>query len=295
MKQVRKLLLGCVFIAALAVGGVFLYQAQHRLDSPAEKPAEPAASLQVAYIGDDFSLPAVDNELPVYDKYTEAMRKEKGLPLSYGGKREYFYGERVAYLTFDDGPNRENTGRILDILSQEGIHGTFFLTGQNVERYPDVVKRIYQSGNAIGMHSYSHDYKKIYASPQAYMQEMAQTEGLIYQAIGVCPIISRAPGGTSGHFTKEYWQALSDHGYIEVGWNALTGDADGTGKTAAKEVANLKSQLQARPYLHSHLIILMHDASGHEATVQALPEIIRLLRSQGYTFRVVTTAVPQPW
>ena len=122
-----------------------------------------------------------------------------------------------------------------------------------------------------------------------------KTAGLIYDVIHVRPVISRAPGGTSGHFTKAFWQALNQEGYIEVGWNSLTGDADGTGKTAGKEVENIKKQLVLRPYLHSHLVILMHDASGHQATVEALPELIKLLKSQGYTFRVVTTAIPPSW
>ena len=76
------------------------------------------------------------------------------------------------YLTFDDGPNRANTEKILDILEREHIRATFFLTGRNVGRYPDVVRRIYQSGHAIGVHSYSHDYKKLYSSPQAYIDEL---------------------------------------------------------------------------------------------------------------------------
>ena len=175
------------------------------------------------------------------------------------------------------------------------IFELFFLIGQNVIRYPDVVKKIYQSGNAIGVHSYTHDYKKIYVSPKAYTDELLQTEEEIYKILGVRPIISRAPGGTEGHFTKDFWTAINNIGYIEVGWNALTGDADGTGKTADKEVENIKQQLQLRPYLHRHLVILMHDAYGHGATVDALPDIIHLLKGQGYTFRVVTTAIPPSW
>ena len=115
----------------------------------------------VAFVGDDFSLPSVDNDKPVYDKYTTRQRQEKGLPTTYGGTRDYYYGDNVVYLTFDDGPNDKNTPRILEILKKENIKATFFLTGQNVARYPDVVKQIYQSGNAMGLHSYTHDYKKI--------------------------------------------------------------------------------------------------------------------------------------
>jgi len=250
---------------------------------------------KAAYIGQNFSLPDADSNVPVYDKYTLKQRREKGLPLTYGKTREYFYGDHVVYLTFDDGPNKDNTDKILDILEKEKIHATFFLMGKNIEKNPDIVKRIYEDGDAIGLHSYSHDYKKLYRSPRAYTDELEKTEELIYNIIGVRPIISRAPGGTSGHFTKAYWRAVNDLGYIEVGWNALTGDADGTGRTAGQEVTNIQKQLVIRPYLNSHLVILMHDAVGHEATVQALPQIIKLLKSQGYTFRVVTTAIPPAW
>jgi peptidoglycan/xylan/chitin deacetylase (PgdA/CDA1 family) len=291
-----KIIVGLLAICVLAGSGWLLYS--HHGQHIAAAVQQQAASIShpdMAFVGEDFTLPAVDNDLPVYDRYTVQQRKDKGLPLTYGTTRDYYYGDHVAYLTFDDGPNKENTTKILKILKDEQIHATFFLTGNNVERYPDVVKAIYESGNAIGIHSYSHDYKKIYASPQAYMDEVDKTAGLIYDVIHVRPVISRAPGGTSGHFTKAFWQALNQEGYIEVGWNSLTGDADGTGKTAGKEVENIKKQLVLRPYLHSHLVILMHDASGHQATVEALPELIKLLKSQGYTFRVVTTAIPPSW
>lgn len=298
MKETSKIVIGCIAVCLLAVAGGICYQRNQQHMAQAAGSSIPSIIEQkpdVAFIGDDFSLPPVDNDKPVYDKYTLAERKAKGLPLTYGKTREYYYGDHVVYLTFDDGPNKANTEKILQILKDEDIHATFFLTGQNVRLYPDVVKEIYQSGNAIGVHSYTHDYKKIYASPQAYMDELLQTDTLIYNAIGVRPVISRAPGGTSGHFTPAFWQAIQDVGYIEVGWNALTGDADGTGKTAEKEIANVKNQMALRPYLHSHLVILMHDASGHEATVEALPMIIKMLKDQGYTFRVVTTAIPPSW
>ena len=289
-----RIITGLLAICVLAGSGWVLYD-HHGHIAPEGQQAAAISHPDVAFVGDDFTLPAVDNDLPVYDHYTVQQRKDKGLPLTYGTTRDYYYGDHVAYLTFDDGPNKENTTKILKILKDEQIHATFFLTGNNVERYPDVVKAIYESGNAIGIHSYSHDYKKLYASPKAYMDEVDQTAGLIYDVIHVRPLISRAPGGTSGHFTKAFWQALNQEGYIEVGWNALTGDADGTGKTAGKEIDNIKKQLALRPYLHSHLVILMHDASGHQATVEALPGLIKLLKSQGYTFRVVTTAIPPSW
>lgn len=290
-----KLALGCVLIVVLASAGLTMHVMSHSFDRVRSVVMPFERQAKEVYVGDEFSLPPADNDLPVYDRYTTRERRAKGLPQTYGAKRSYFYGDHVAYLTFDDGPNQANTEKILDILEREHIRATFFLTGRNVGRYPDVVRRIYQSGHAIGVHSYSHDYKKLYSSPQAYIDELLKTEEMIYHIIGVRPVISRAPGGTAGHFTKEYWQAIQDIGYVDVGWNALTGDADGTGKTAAKAVENLRSQLAARPYLNTHLIILMHDAAGHEETVKALPPIIAMLKQQGYTFRVVTPSTPPAW
>lgn len=290
-----KLMIGCVLILLLASVGAAMHVMSHSSAGVRAVVMPFERKEKEVYIGDNFSLPPVDNDLPVYDRYTTRERSAKGLPQSYSEPRSYFYGDHVAYLTFDDGPNKANTEKILSILDREQVKATFFLTGTNVSRYPDVVRHIYQSGNAIGVHSYSHDYKKIYSSPQAYIDELLKTEESIYYVIGVRPIISRAPGGTAGHFTKAYWQAIADIGYVDIGWNALTGDADGTGKTADKAVENLRRQLAERPYLNTHLIILMHDAAGHEETVKALPRIIAMLKQQGYTFRVVTPATPPAW
>ena len=84
-------------------------------------------------------------------------------------------------------------------------------------------------------------YDTIYASPAAYMKEVDQTANpRIYQVIHARPIISRARAVRPA-ILHSFWDALRAQGYIEVGWNALTGDADGTGKTAAKSVENLKN------------------------------------------------------
>ena len=291
----KKIILGFAVVVLLAAGAVGLQLFPDGGTVANDGVSLPSSKPDVVFIDDNFSLPPIDNDKPVYDKYTTAQRKEKGLPTTYGQDREYYYGDHVVYLTFDDGPNPKNTEKILDILKQENIHATFFLTGRNIEAYPEVVKKIYQSGNAIGLHSYSHEYKNLYKSPEAYTEELLQTEKLIYDILHVRPIISRAPGGTKGHFTKDFWTAINDIGYIEVGWNSLTGDADGTGKTPGKELENVKKQMAERPYLNSHLVILMHDATGHEATVEALPSLIKHLKDQGYTFRVVTPAIPPSW
>ena len=73
--------------------------------------------------------------------------------------------EKVVFLTFDDGPNTVNSPKVLDILSQAGVHGTFFVVGKQVslETAP-VLKAEYDAGHAIGLHSMTHDYSLLYPS-----------------------------------------------------------------------------------------------------------------------------------
>ena len=291
INRLKKMILGGVMMAVLipVTASIILSVRAHQLSDRIRQQEAVIQELE----DENKNLAGAFLTETIEESEREALQEEQDAGTPAAGEEEE--GQKKIYLTFDDGPSDKNTEAILKILQDEHIHATFFLTGKNVERYPEVVKAIYASGNAIGIHSYSHVYDRIYASPAAYMKEVDQTANLIYQVIHARPIISRAPGGTAGHFTRSFWDALRAQGYIEVGWNALTGDADGTGKTAAKSVENLKKQLQQRPYLQSHLVILMHDGAGHEATVKALPQIIKLLKEKGYTFRVVTTAIPPCW
>lgn len=289
------IVVGILFFAAMVLLGKAplapSFAQLNRVVQTVMRPGEP----KIDVVGDTFVLPAEASKLPLYDTYTIAQRKQKGLPLEPAIARTYDYEDKTVYLTFDDGPNKQNTEKILDVLKDQGIRGTFFLVGKNVLQCPDVVKRMYTEGNAIGNHTYDHEYKKVYQSPEAYTAELEKTDDAIHNILGVRPIISRAPGGTSGHFTKAFWNRVTSLGYIEVGWNALAGDADGTAPTAPKMVSAIKSQLAKRPYLNNHLVILMHDASGHGETVKALPDIIALLKAEGYHFAVVNASIPPMW
>jgi peptidoglycan/xylan/chitin deacetylase (PgdA/CDA1 family) len=84
------------------------------------------------------------------------------------------------YLTFDDGPS-ENTDRILDILDDYNVKATFFVIGQDPVEYGDTYKRIVDEGHTIGMHSYSHNYSKIYASEEAFIEDYNQIHDLKLQ------------------------------------------------------------------------------------------------------------------
>ncbi len=241
---------------------------------------------------DDFSnLQLADPSIPVYDKYIIWERQEKGLPIILP-ELEPYYAESTVYLTFDDGPDDKVTPQILDILKAENVKATFYVCGNMVETYPNVLKRIFNEGHAIGNHSYNHRYDQIYASPWSFMEQIIQTDTAIKNVIGVRPFIIRAPGGIS-NFTANYWSMIEECGYVEHDWNALTEDATPSKPNASMQVNNVLKYLGDNP--PRSVIILMHSNSDKVETVKALPEIIHFLRDWGYKFGVVTPMTPQPW
>ena len=195
--------------------------------------------------------------------------------------------QKIAYLTFDDGPYPETTPRILKILQDEGVKATFFVLGKQVERYPYLLKAEYEQGEGIGNHSYSHIYSLIYRSPEAFLAEIKQTEELIFKAIGTRPRIVRAPGGTQGHFHVNYYNTLDAANYLIYDWNVSAGDAAAPLVRADQLVQNIESQVPGK----SRIIILMHDAGAKVTTIDALPRILKYLKQQGYSFGVITPKV----
>ncbi len=267
-----------------------------------EKPAAPKAenaavpkaenAVASAYVtaADDFGNLALDNpSLPVYDRYTLAERRAKGLSTALPTIAPYSE-QKTAYLTFDDGPDEKNTDAILDILKQEGVKATFYVVGRNVDAYPGTAGRIFAEGHALGNHSYDHDYDRLYASVDNYLEEMEEADEAVYRLIGMRPLITRAPGGRMSHFTGAYDAVMADNGYVEHDWNVSSADSDPNGPVAQDFIDNIAGQT-----VMESAIILMHCSAGHEETVKALPEIIRILREKGYAFGVVTPMTPQPW
>ena len=198
--------------------------------------------------------------LPVYDKMTIAQRREKGLPTALPELTPYSTG-KVAYLTFDDGPENVNTIAILDTLKENNAVATFYVTGAHAELYPDVLKRIYEEGHAIGNHSYDHDYDRLYPSIDGFMSEMMHTDDVIMKILGVRPMILRAPGGTIGHFSDIYWQTIKENGYTEHDWNVSSADAAPNHPVAQDFIDNIDFGTSDGK---ESAIILMHCSEGHE-------------------------------
>ena len=115
---------------------------------------------------------------------------------------EYYFHPKTMYLTFDDGPSEENTERVLDILKKRNIKATFFLVGENVERHPEIVRRIVREGHTIGIHCYNHDYKALYQSAETYVEDFEHARRVVYETCGVEAQMFRFPGGSINNYNQ---------------------------------------------------------------------------------------------
>ncbi|HHY83612.1 MAG TPA: polysaccharide deacetylase family protein [Clostridiales bacterium] len=195
-------------------------------------------------------------------------------------------GEKVAYLTFDDGPTPSITSAILDILAEENIKATFFVIGNLAERYPEIVKRQYEEGHGIGNHTYTHVFKHIYKKPENFVDELIKTENVLQSILGEDKNLKliRFPGGSFGNNLKPFREAANEAGYAYVDWNSLNGDAESVKPLSAEKlIARMKETVHGQ----SGLVVLMHDAPQKQTTVEALPKIIKFLKSKGYRFELL--------
>lgn len=202
--------------------------------------------------------------------------------------------DKIIYLTFDDGPTRDNTNDIVFKLLEYGIKASFFVEGADVERYPDRMEAIFNRGHVIACHSYTHVYADIYSSTNAFIDEIKQYENALIDALGeenfakVKKII-RFPGGTNNSYLSgegkalSYISAVRALGYSVYDWTALTGDAAGN-KDAQSFITSLGTSLETAKNRGQDLIVLMHD---NVYTNEALGQILDYLIGQGYYFDTI--------
>ncbi len=237
-----------------------------------------------------------DNLNEVVDQTEEIIEETNTLPNPVYGENaknrmetiyELVNEEKIAYLTFDDGPSSSITPQILQILEEEGVKATFFVLGSRVELLPDMLKKAYEAGHYIGNHGYSHDYARIYSSPTAVLDEYNRTEAIIKNAIGnenYNSYLFRFPGGSEGGKYKtikeEAKALLHENNIAYINWNTLTNDAVGH-PTAESIVNDLKAGVQGK----NSIVVLMHDTGTKQLTADTLRENIQYLREQGYTFK----------
>ena len=198
----------------------------------------------------------------------------------------------VIWLTFDDGPSAKLTPKVLDILKKENVKATFFVINYS-ESNEHLIKRIVAEGHTIGIHGYSHEYSKIYKSKETFMSNIYTLQDKIYKSTGVKSMYIRFPGGSSNTVSRKYCKGIMTEltkevlakGFKYFDWNISSGDAGGA-KDAKAVYKNVKKSLSKK----RGNLVLCHDI--HQKTLEALPDIIKYAKKEGYTFARIDDDTP---
>lgn len=194
--------------------------------------------------------------------------------------------EKVAYLTFDDGPG-ELTQQYLDVLKKHNAVATFFLIGQQIEDNQDIVRREIREGHEIGIHTWCHDSNVIYQSSDSYCQDVEQVNTYLKENFDYQAKLWRFPWGSSNCYIssckRNIIERLQNQGLEYSDWNVSAEDSVGT-PTTASIIENVKKDC----FQVKYPVILMHDSNINRATLESLEDIIELLEEAGYRFDVLS-------
>ncbi len=200
--------------------------------------------------------------------------------------RKIIVSNGVIYLTFDDGPNSGTTNVILDILKEEGVKATFFVTNNGPD---ELIKREYDEGHTVALHTASHDYSIVYASDESYFNDLYSVQNRVKRITGYESKIIRFPGGASNTVSRRYSNGIMsrltkevvNRGFKYYDWNISSGDAGSTTQ-ASGVYNNVVSNLR-----HDRVnMVLMHDIKPY--TRDAIRDIIRYGKNNGYRFEKIT-------
>jgi peptidoglycan-N-acetylglucosamine deacetylase len=197
---------------------------------------------------------------------------------------------KMVALTFDDGPYGKPTEQILDILHNQWVKATFFVTGMNAEKYPEILKREVNEGHLIGNHSFNHSKALFLESSHKIKRNIAKTDSVVFSIVGLHPRFFRPCYGLT---SKLMTTTLKKMGYEVILWNDGTRDYDS--KEPSQTIVNHILR-QIKP----NAIILLHDGRDtqinypRENVVRALPQIIVGIRQAGYTMVTLDQLLNQP-
>lgn len=274
IRRFKKILVGavvCVIAILLGVHVIFAVRAADMKDQ-VEELSETDAQIQAES----------GQEIGIYTTVPVEMSARSKAQTSWLDEDEQTdqAWEKMIYLTFDDGPS-SNTNRILDILKEYDVKATFFVVGRTDEESVKAYQRIAAEGHTLAMHSYSHKYAEVYASEESFIQDLDKLQEYLYQVTGVWPRFYRFPGGSSNAVSKVDIQKLirylEENNITYFDWNIASGDAVSDILPAETITRNCVRGIEGL----QESMILMHDASEKNTTVEALPQIIEQIRDSG--------------
>ncbi|MBR3561469.1 MAG: polysaccharide deacetylase [Oscillospiraceae bacterium] len=239
--------------------------------------------------GTEIEEPA-EVDAPEEPSYTADAPSYQLLYEDFYASQPYGATERVentVYLTFDDGPS-ERTDEILDVLAEKNVKATFFVIGHEDEANWDRLRRIVAEGHTLGMHSYTHDYAKVYASVESFLDEFYRIFKQIQEVTGTTPTAFRFPGGSingyDGGFYQEIISEMIRRGFVPYDWNISSEDA-ATGRILPADtlVSNVVRNADGKV----RCFVLFHDNADKTTSAQAVGPVIDRLRDMGFSFAAI--------
>lgn len=201
-------------------------------------------------------------------------------------------GNSVIYLTFDDGPSAY-TGELLDILAKYNVKATFFVTNRN-PNYSYFIKRAFDEGHTIALHTSSHNYSQVYSSVDAYFNDLSAINETVKNMTGSYSYLIRFPGGSSNTVSRNYSigimstlsRMVTERGYKYFDWNVSSGDADGRSHSSSEYANNIINGLGS----NSYYIVLQHDTNIN--SIRSVSSVIEYGLSHGYSFKALSMDSP---
>lgn len=252
-------------------------------------------------ISDTATSEALDGESAQDEKNSDEKNSDKknsdkkngSSSLSYQKKYKNLYVSekdsqegKIVHLTFDDGPS-QNTPKVLDILDKYDIKATFFVVYNDEEPACNYYKEIVDRGHTLAIHTASHNYKQIYASVDAYLEDFNKIYTYVYEQTGVRPTLFRYPGGSTNCLSYSAGPAIMEEmerrGFIYYDWNVSSGDG---GNQATR--SSIYDWVTSKAANLNESVVLMHDSGGKGETVAALPSVIETLQEKGCIFKPLT-------
>ncbi|MED4350835.1 polysaccharide deacetylase family protein [Schinkia azotoformans] len=216
-----------------------------------------------------------NEQLYLNNKETIEAEKEKWKAAIEAQKLKEVNSGKIAYLTFDDGPN-SNTAQILDILQKYEAKATFFMVEPKIWKFEEEVQRMVTENHTIASHSVTHDKNKVYHSPESLLNEMNVTRATLFSVTGIDSRLIRVPYGSKPYLTKDYRDLLASNNFQVWDWNV---DSNDWKYSTEKIISTVKYQVANQKQKNRAPVILFHNSSS---TVEALPEIIEFLKAEGY-------------
>jgi peptidoglycan-N-acetylglucosamine deacetylase len=209
----------------------------------------------------------------LYQKYQTQIAKQKS---KFYEAVKRVKATKVAYLTFDDGPNKY-TGKILDSLKQNEAKATFFMLKGNMEMNSYVVKRMEKEGHSLACHGVTHKKEQFYLSPSSAVSEMNSCMSTLTNISGVTSKLIRVPYGSKPYMVGSYRQAMNAKGYRM--WDWTVDSLDWKYKHAPSTVQHTINEIKRTGSSKKPMVILMHDRVDTQNYLQPL---INYLKQNGY-------------